>query len=115
MKKISGGCGKSHLIKTVFHAVSKVFLYRRGNPAKPRVLLLAPTGVAGININGKTVHSGLHVPCRGKLLPLEETNKAELRYKYSEDELVIIDELSMVSSKLFYQIHKRLNEISSPG
>ena len=44
----SGGCGKSHLIKTVFHAVNKVFLYRSGDPAKPRVLLLAPTGVAAI-------------------------------------------------------------------
>ena len=27
-------------------------------------------------------------------------------------ELVIIDEISMVSSKLFYQVHKCMNEIS---
>ena len=52
----SGGCGKSYLIKTVFHAVNKVFLYRSGDPAKPRVLLLAPTGVASISINGNTVN-----------------------------------------------------------
>ena len=44
----SVGCGKLHLIKTVFHAVNKVFLYRSGDPAKPRVLSLAPTGVAAI-------------------------------------------------------------------
>ena len=44
----SVGCGKSHLIKTVFHAVNKVFLYRSGDPAKPRVLSLAPTGFATI-------------------------------------------------------------------
>ena len=30
-------------------------------------------------------------------------------------ELVIIDKISRVSGKLFYQIHKRLNEIFSPG
>ena len=30
-------------------------------------------------------------------------------------ELVIIDEISIFSSKLFYQTHKRLNEIFSPG
>ena len=88
----------------MFHAVCKVFLYRSGDPAKPRVLLLAPT-----------VHSGLDIPCRGRLLPLNYANKAELRNKYLEVELVIIGEISMVSSKLFYQIHKPLNEIFSPG
>ena len=103
------GCGKSHLIKTVFHAANKVFLYRSGDPAKPRVLLVVPTGVAAINGNGNTVYSGLHIPCRGKLLPLNDANKTELRNKFSEVELVIIDEISMVLSKLFYQIRKRLN------
>ena len=102
----SGGCGKSHLIKTVFHAVNKVFLYQSGDPAKPEVLLLASTGVTSINISGNTVQFGLHIPCRGKLLPLNDANKAELKNKYSEVELVIIDEISMVSTKLFYQIHK---------
>ena len=29
----SGGCGKLHLIKTIFHAVNKVFLYRSGDSA----------------------------------------------------------------------------------
>ena len=48
--------------------MSKVFLYRSGDTAKPRVFLVAPTGVAAININGNTVHSGLHIPCRGKLI-----------------------------------------------
>ena len=78
-------------------------------------MLLAPIGVAAININGNSIHSGLHIPCRGKLLPLNYANKAKLRNKYSEVELVIIDEISMVSGTLFYQIHKRLNEIFSPG
>ena len=101
-----GGCGKSHLIQTIFHAVSKVFLYRSGEPSKPRFLLLAPTGVAAININGNAIHPDLHIPYRGKILPLNDASKAELRNKYSEVELVIIDEISMVSRKLFYQVHK---------
>ena len=53
----SGGCGKSHLLKNVFHEVSKVFLNRRGDSAKPRVLLIEPKGVAAININGNAVHT----------------------------------------------------------
>ena len=99
----------------MFHAVNKVFLYRSGDPAKTRVLLLVSTSVAAININSDTVYSGLHLPCQGKLLPLNNANKAELRNKYSEVELVIIYEISVVSNKLFYQIHKCLNKIFSPG
>ena len=41
---------------------------------------------------------------------MNDTNKQEIRNKLS----VFIDEISMVSSKLFYQIHKLLNEIFSP-
>lgn len=111
----SGGCGKSKLIKNIYHAVNKVFWYRSGYPVKPRILLLAPTGVATININGYTKYSGLHIPCRVKLLPLNNTNKAELRDKYSEVELVNINETFIVSGKLFYQIHTRLNEVFSSG
>ena len=110
-----GGCGKSHLMKTIYHAMNNVLLYRNGDPGKPRILLLAPTGVAAITINGNTIYLGLQIPCRGKILLLDDASKAELRNKYSEVELVIIDEISMVSGKLFYQIHMRLNEIFSPG
>ena len=111
----SRSCGKSHLIKTIYHAVNKVFLYGSDDPVKPKVLLLAPASVAATNINGNAIHSGLQIPCTGKLFPLNDANKAELRNKYSEVELVIIGEISMVSGKLFYQIHKRLNEIFSSG
>ena len=57
----------------------------------------------------------MHITCRGKLLPLNDANKAELRNKYSEVELIIIGKISMVSSKLFYQTHKCMNEIFCPG
>ena len=57
----------------------------------------------------------MHIPCRRKLLPVNDANKAELRNKFSEVDLVIIDEISVISSKLFYQIHKHLNKIFSLG
>ena len=111
----SRGCDKSHLIQIIFHRVSKVFLYRSGDPTKPRVLLLAPTGVAAININSNTIHPRLHLPFLGKLFPFNDANNAKLRNKYSDVELVIIDEISMVSTKLFYQVHKCIYEIFCPG
>ena len=52
------GCGKSNLLRAIYQAVTKSFMYNGGDPDKPRVLLLAPTGVAAVNIDGTTIHSG---------------------------------------------------------
>ena len=68
-----GGCGKSHLIKTIYHSVSKLFLYQSGSPVKPKVLVLTLTGAAAISTNG------LNIPCHGKLMPLSDKNCAELK------------------------------------
>ena len=90
-------------------------MYIRGDPSKPRVLLLAPTGVAAINIDGTTIHSGLGINCNGKFYPLKDKQKTILCNKLSEVQLIIIDEISMVSRKLFFQVHKRLIEIFGCG
>ena len=50
-----------------------------------------------------------------KLLPLNDSKEAELKNNYSEMGLAITDEISMVSSELFYQVHKRLHEVFIPG
>ena len=55
------GVGKSHMIKTIYMSLSKVLMYKGGELDKPRILLLAPTGVAAININATTIHSGLGI------------------------------------------------------
>ena len=94
------GCGESPL--------------RGGDQNKPRVFALALTGAAAVNINGTTIHSGWIIPWKGKLLPLNDTNYAELSNKYSEVKLVSTNEISMVSRKLVYEIYKHLNEIFSP-
>ena len=104
------GVGKSHLIKTIFMSMTKLLLRHGGSPNKPRVLLLAPTGVAAININGTTIHSGLGIVC-GRFLPLNDKTKVSLRNKLSEIKIIIIDEISMVSSTLFFHLNQRLIEI----
>ena len=68
-------------------------------------MLLAPTGVAAVNINGTTIHSGLEINVGGKLYPLSEQHRPDLRNKLSEVRLIIIDEISMVSSVLFFQVN----------
>ena len=107
----SARVGKSHLIKTIYQSISKVPQYHVGSPDKPRVLILASTDVASINVNDITIHSALSIPCRGRFYSLDCNSITSLRNKFSEVQLIIINEISMVSKKLFYQIHQRLIEI----
>ena len=92
-------------------SLCKVLIYKGSELKKPRILLLTPTGVAVINRNGTTIHSGLEINVGGKLYPLSEQHRAALRNKLSEVRLIIIDEISMVSSVLFFQVNQRLTEI----
>ena len=65
------GTGKSHLIKTLSASVSKTLAYGSSCIEKPNVLLIAPTGVAAVNINGTNIHSALEIPvdARGLNIP----------------------------------------------
>ena len=94
------GVGKSHVIKTITMSLNKGLMHNSVNPDKPRVLILAPTGVAAININGTTVHSGLGIWIGKGFFPLNDKQRGKLRNKLSEVKLVVIDEISMVSSIL---------------
>ena len=91
------GVGKSHLLKTIYHSVTKLFLHKSGEPDKPRILVLAPTGVAAVNISGTTIHTGLGISTGGKLYPLNDKRRAEIRLKLSAVEMIMIDEISMVN------------------
>ena len=41
--------------------LNKLLLYKSRDTDKPRILLLAPTGVAAINIGGKTIYTALGI------------------------------------------------------
>ena len=45
------------------------------------------------------------------MFPLNDRQRAILRNKLSEVRITIIDEISVVSSMLLYQVNQRLNEI----
>ena len=108
------GTGKSHLIRTIFHSLTKTFSYRSMAFGKAKVLLLAPTGVAAINIDGTTIHSALGIPVGhfGKNLPkLNDKKRTALRNNLCETRVLIIDEISMVSNLQLLYVHLRLIEI----
>lgn len=39
--------------------LKKVLSYRAGNLEKEKILILAPTGDAAVNVDGNTIHSAL--------------------------------------------------------
>ena len=74
--------------------------------------MLALTGVAAVHINGTAIHAGLQINVGGKMLPLNDRQRAVLRNKLPEVKIIIIiDEISIVSSMFLYQVNQRLNEI----
>ncbi|XP_028414140.1 uncharacterized protein LOC114537203 [Dendronephthya gigantea] len=108
-----GGAGKSHVIKTIYHTAVKTFRHPPVNPELPTVLLMAPTGVAAINIDGTTINTGLAIPKEaGDIVPpLSDQRKTQLRLTLSELKLIVVDEISMVGNTTLLNIHQRLKDI----
>ncbi|TDG95953.1 hypothetical protein EPR50_G00242030 [Perca flavescens] len=116
---INGGAGteKSHLIKCIYSEASKILckLPRRAEEAdisNPTVLLTAFTGTAAFNISGTTLHSLLKLP-RSLKPPFQGlgNNLDEVRSELLNAEIIIIDEVSMVSKPLFAYVDARLKQI----
>ena len=108
------GTGKSHLIKTLDASLIKTLNYKSQRVNSLKVLKLAPTGVAASNIDGNTIHSSLGIPvsCQAMQIPkLSNKRRSEMRLKYEDLKVIIIDEISMVSNKLLLHIHQRLLDI----
>ena len=108
-----GGAGKSHLIKTIYHTAVKTFRHPPCNPELPTVQLMAPTGVAAINIDGTTINTGLAISTEtGDYLPaMSDQRKTQCRLSLKDLKLVIIDEIFMVGNTTLLHIHQRLKEI----
>lgn len=94
----SAGTGKSTLIR-------KFVAEHEG-----RVIVLAPTGIAAINIGGQTIHSFCHLPARVvsynsiKTLNPNEPRDANKIAVIKAAEYIIIDEVSMVRADLMDSI-----------
>ena len=108
-----GGVGKSYLIHGIAQWAEKILREGNGrnNQDMPMVLLLAYTGVAANNIGGITFHSGLGFKFGSHMLDLAP-QKLDMAQKYLEIvEVIIVYEMSLVSSDNLYNLNKRLQEI----
>lgn len=109
------GAGKSQLIKAIYQSSIRLLNSKPGsNPEQIKVLLAAPTGRAAFSIGGVTLHGAFQLPvsqCSYELNPLSSNVCNSLRSKLNDLKLIIIDEISMVGSKVFAQIDSRLRQI----
>ena len=80
------------------------------------VIVSAPTGVVARNVNGYTLHSVFKLPVQRGYEPecheLSPLNLKRLSALFKDVHTLVIDEISMVSAKVFTHIHQRLCAIS---
>jgi ATP-dependent DNA helicase PIF1 len=84
------GTGKSTLLQ----------LFR--STTRKKTVVLAPTGVAALNVRGQTIHSFFGFPPR--MFPRQEIKKRRDRRLYQKLEVLVIDEISMVRADIIDHI-----------
>ena len=95
------GTGKSTIVKEFNRKSSK------------NCIFLAPTGIAAVNIGGSTIHSFLRfAPGPMSEESIESIGNKRQRELIRSVEVVIIDEISMVRSDLFWAVDYRLRQVS---
>jgi len=107
-----GGVGKSYL-------TSKLIVNLRRDAKQ--VVVLGSTGVSAVNVRGQTIHSFFAFGISNNLQEMKKNDKytksrvKELNKILYHADLLIIDEISMVSADLMDMIHYRLKSGSFSG
>ncbi|HWK19357.1 MAG TPA: DEAD/DEAH box helicase [Microbacteriaceae bacterium] len=91
------GTGKSTLLQRLAETTSK------------QLAIVAPTGVAALNVGGQTIHSFLRLPI-GVIADQPLPHPEELRRLLRGIETLVIDEVSMVNADLMDAIDRTLRE-----
>lgn len=107
------GVGKSHTTNEIIH-------HYRTQSGK-QVVALGSTGVSAVNIGGFTIHSFFAFGISNNFEELELSDKrnksrlTELKKILKATDLIIIDEISMVSADMMDMISYRLNTLGYQG
>ncbi|MCK5534951.1 AAA family ATPase, partial [bacterium] len=78
------------------------------NTTKRKVVVLAPTGVAAVNVRGETIHSFFRFRSNVNLERIKKIKSKKARSIYCEIDIIIIDEISMVRADLLDCVDKFL-------
>jgi ATP-dependent DNA helicase PIF1 len=95
--------GEGHMFITGRAGTGKsTFLRLFRSLTRLKTVVLAPTGIAALNIQGQTIHSFFGFPPR--LLNNKDIKKRRDRRLYKNLDIIIIDEVSMVRADLLDNI-----------
>ena len=106
------GSGKSRVINSLYNMMTDILKQPGDDPNYPYVVLTSFTGAASANINGQTLHSLFGFKFGTTFLSMSEMQRANKRILFQNLKCVIVDEISMVSADLFYNLDLRLREIT---
>ena len=106
-----GGTGKSFLIEAIKLMVGKIWASK-----EVTVSVAAPTGLAAFNVGGLTIHRLFQLPIEheGKTAEywsLSKVSQKVMKTKLRNVKLIVVDEISMVSSLTLTYMHMRLEEL----
>ena len=102
------GSGKTFTLLKTCARIQELALERgKRNP----VFRAAPTGIAAFNIVGKTLHSLLRLPIKGKKSDLSIATLQSLQGLFRDCRFLIIDEKSMIDLKTLSLIDDQLRAI----
>ena len=90
--------GKSTVIKIVAQIVQKIVQQEGDNPDQPAVIKSAFTGCAANNIEAYTLHSAFGFNFANTYLSMSDKTRDQKRTNMKNLVMVIIDEISMVTS-----------------
>ena len=101
-----GGLGKTKIIKTLVHELGPA-LFK----------LMTPTGASAKALGGSTLHSALMIrnETGGNINALSGDDIAKLKSNFDGCKVVVIDEVSMVGTRMFHAILSRLKDIGDPN
>ena len=106
------GSGKSRVINSLYNMMTHILQKEGDDPSCPYVVLTSFTGAASANINGQTLHSLFGFKFGTTFMSMSERQRAAKRLLFRDLKCVIVDEISMVSADLFYNLDLRLREIT---
>ena len=101
-----GGTGKSHLIRAIrewFEQLNR----------SSELIVTASTGTAAASISGTTLHSAVGIPVENGDVNRTSRVSSVRAAEWSERKYLIIDEISMIDTKVFLKLHNQLGKLKS--
>lgn len=97
------GSGKSTVIQE----------YLRRTASERRVAVVAPTGIAALQLNGSTIHRFFELPIHFESLADLDELSEDKRETLAAIDTIVIDEISMVRGDVFTALCRRLEQVQS--